>query len=82
MNAKLTPEQAIKTIKQYRHELPYANEIAALIESQTKYAELGKAFTEHQKAVPCDFGYNDEDCQCGDCCDTIRRLCELSAEVD
>ncbi|WP_373325650.1 hypothetical protein [Sporomusa paucivorans] len=97
MDAKITPEQAIDKLRKHdtligENSMGYqiyqslshqeAQEIAYLLESQTKYAEIGEAFIAHQKAVPCDFGYNDEDCRIGDCCDTIRRLCELSAEVD
>jgi hypothetical protein len=99
MEAKLTPEQPVKTI-----DLKEAKELMLIvvdqdgqvetfgnthlkqffeyIESLNKYAEIGKAFVAHQKEGPCDFGYNDEDCQCADCCDTIKRLCELSAGVD
>ena len=89
---KMTPEQAITTLENmsramimnypYTKELNQIDNIISCMKEMTKYAEIGKAFVAHQKEVPCDFGYNDEDCQCSDCCDTNRRLCELSAEVD
>lgn len=92
MDVKITPEQAITILENmsramimnypYTEELNQIDSIIACLKDISQYAAIGKAFVAHQNAVPCDFGYNDEDCRTSDCCDTIRRLCELSAEVD